>query len=194
MAIFAPTRSSRIYWMSEACRKGTRARREISRAVRASGCKNILCIDPLSKKPHNNYLRRFLHALKLMDLKRMPPGYAKYLGNVKRSLKTGDSPVFVITNSPIRVPLWLISLGSKRDFILVKHKSSENPTPVLSELTRRASWGTFARALKGLGVRKMVIYGETSADHFARACAVLSDHFQVGIDGERVFPHCKDES
>jgi len=178
--------------MSDACRKDPQVRREVIRAAKESAGRGLLLfMQQRIQGPVIASFGNFLRALRQMEPKIMPPGRARYIDKLKSSLSNGDSPVFVITNSSLSIPLWLIGLASKRDFILVKCKSSEDPTPVLSEFTGRASWDSFARALKGLGVKKIVIYGETSPDHFARAYAVLSGHFQVGIDADRVFPQPK---
>jgi len=174
--------------MSDVIRNGSTPNRQVIRTIKACGGNGILLAYPLGLKPRNNYLRGFLHALGMMSLKSAPPGYGKFLPGLGSSLSKGRSPVFVLTNSSMRVPFWIISLKSKRDFILVNHKRGGDREPVLSELARRYGWSSFARTLKGLGVKRMVVCGEINPSYAKTARSILFRYFEAGIDSGNVFP------
>jgi hypothetical protein len=187
MAIITRTGSG-ICHFSDVRRKGSRANLAFASAIKASKGNAIVLVHPLDQIMQRGILRKFLHAMHLMGFKKSPPGYDKYLGNIENAFKQAGAPVIVITNSMFTVPFWLIDLHSPRQFILVGSKSDGDPTPVVSESSNKASWRTFADRIKGLGVKNITLYGESSHDCVATACTGLFLYFKAGFDGAHVFP------
>lgn len=183
MAITNIIGSHRLQFLRDACRKGSIANKAIVSALKASkGHLNVL-VHPLVPIIHFSSLRKFLYALHL--------GYIPYFWNIVGTLKKAGPPVIVITNSSSIVPLWLIGLRSPRQFFLVASEADDDPTPVLSEYSKKASWRTFASRIKDLGVKSITLYGESSEDCVTVACTGLAPYFDAYFDGENVFPQEK---
>ena len=181
---------------------------DVQSAIKANNGRAIVLVHPWDKKPHNGLLRMFLKAMGLMGLKKGPPKYWEYYKNLTNGLRSGHSPVFVITNSRFSIPLWLIGLKADRTFILVDSISNGDPTPVINMIGRfedndkkvsnkvlferqRRGWKAFSSLTKRLGVKSFVVWGEVEGDCCFATKMWLKRYYgvdKVQWDGNIVFP------